>query len=105
LNPAGFVQGGLLSAMLDDTMGPAVLIMTEGRSYTTTVSLTVTPVNDVPVGQDQSVTTEAVMAYCKGQLAGYKTPRVIHLRSELPKTNVGKILRRELRESAAAKPA
>ena len=40
-NPAGFVQGGLLSAMLDDTMGPAVLVMTEGKSYTTTVSLTV----------------------------------------------------------------
>jgi len=40
-NPAGFVQGGILSAMLDDTMGPAVLIMTEGKSYTTTVSLTV----------------------------------------------------------------
>jgi len=40
-NPAGFVQGGILSAMLDDTMGPAVLIMTEGKSYTATVSLTV----------------------------------------------------------------
>ena len=40
-NPAGFVQGGMLSAMLDDTMGPAVLVMTEGKSYTTTVSLTV----------------------------------------------------------------
>jgi uncharacterized protein (TIGR00369 family) len=40
-NPAGFIQGGILSAMLDDTMGPAVLIMTEGKSYTTTVSLTV----------------------------------------------------------------
>jgi len=32
LNPAGFVQGGILSAMLDDTMGQAVLVMTEGRS-------------------------------------------------------------------------
>ena len=41
LNPAGFVQGGVLSAMLDDTMGPAVLVMTQGKSYTTTVSLTV----------------------------------------------------------------
>src|ERR1700760_1087253 len=41
LNPAGFVQGGMLSAMLDDTMGPAVLVMTEGKSFTTTVSLTV----------------------------------------------------------------
>ena len=44
-NPAGFVQGGILSAMLDDTMGPAVLVMTEGRSYTTTVSLTVNFLN------------------------------------------------------------
>src|ERR1700730_12344583 len=40
-NPAGFVQGGLLAAMLDDTMGPAVFMMTEGKLYTTTVSLTV----------------------------------------------------------------
>jgi len=40
-NPAGFIQGGILTAMLDDTMGPAVLAMTEGKSYTTTVSLTV----------------------------------------------------------------
>jgi uncharacterized protein (TIGR00369 family) len=40
-NPAGFMQGGILTAMLDDTMGPAVLVMTEGKSYTTTVSLTV----------------------------------------------------------------
>ncbi len=40
-NPAGFVQGGLLAAMLDDTMGPAVLMMTEGKLYTTTIGLTV----------------------------------------------------------------
>jgi len=40
-NPAGFIQGGILTAMLDDTMGPAVLVMTEGKAYTTTVSLTV----------------------------------------------------------------
>ena len=40
-NPAGFVQGGMLSAMLDDTMGPAVLVMSEGRLYTTTISMTV----------------------------------------------------------------
>ncbi len=40
-NPAGFIQGGILTAMLDDTMGPAVLIMTEGKLYTTTISLTV----------------------------------------------------------------
>jgi acyl-coenzyme A thioesterase PaaI-like protein len=40
-NPAGFVQGGILSAMLDDTMGPAVFVMTDGRLYTATISLTV----------------------------------------------------------------
>lgn len=40
-NPAGFVQGGILSAMLDDTMGPAVFAMTEGRLYTATITMTV----------------------------------------------------------------
>src|SRR5215470_19333081 len=40
-NPAGFIQGGILTSMLDDTMGPAVLVMTDGKAYTTTVSLTV----------------------------------------------------------------
>lgn len=40
-NPAGFIQGGILSAMLDDTMGPAALMTSEGRFYTTTISLTV----------------------------------------------------------------
>jgi uncharacterized protein (TIGR00369 family) len=40
-NPAGFVQGGILSAMLDDTMGPAVLVMTEGKLFTSTISMTV----------------------------------------------------------------
>ena len=39
-NPAGFIQGGILSAMLDDSMGPAALIMTGGKFYTTTISLT-----------------------------------------------------------------
>src|SRR6201999_4677860 len=40
-NPAGFIQGGILSAMLDDAMGPAVFVTSEGRFYTTTISLTV----------------------------------------------------------------
>lgn len=41
LNPAGFIQGGMLTAMLDDTMGPALLLMTGGRYYTTTIDLNV----------------------------------------------------------------
>jgi uncharacterized protein (TIGR00369 family) len=40
-NPAGFVQGGILSAMLDDTMGPAVFVMTQGKFYTATITMTV----------------------------------------------------------------
>ncbi len=40
-NPMGFVQGGILSAMLDDTMGPAMFIMTEGRLFSATISLNV----------------------------------------------------------------
>ena len=40
-NPAGFVQGGILSAMLDDTMGPAVFAMTDGKLFTSTISMTV----------------------------------------------------------------
>jgi long-chain acyl-CoA synthetase len=61
------------------------------------------------VPKDASVSTDQVMAYCKTQLAGYKTPRVIQLRDALPKTNVGKILRRQLRDEvmqvkAEAKP-
>jgi uncharacterized protein (TIGR00369 family) len=72
LNPAGFVQGGLLSAMLDDTMGPAVLIMTEGRSYTTTVSLTV---NFLAFARPGPITAEAqvtqlgkTIAFVEGKL-------------------------------------
>jgi uncharacterized protein (TIGR00369 family) len=40
-NPAGFIQGGILSAMLDDTMRPAALMTSDGRFTTTTISLTV----------------------------------------------------------------
>ena len=40
-NPAGFIQGGILSAMLDDSMGPAVFVTSDGRFFTTTISLTV----------------------------------------------------------------
>ena len=50
------------------------------------------------VRKDSSVTKEQLMAFCKAQLTGYKKPKVIEFRQELPKSNVGKILRRELRE-------
>lgn len=58
-NPAGFIQGGMLSSMLDDTMGPAVLVMSEGRLYTTTISMTVnflTPARPGPIIGEAKVT-------------------------------------------------
>jgi long-chain acyl-CoA synthetase len=44
----------------------------------------------------ESITEEELKEYCKGILAPYKVPRYIEFRTELPKTTVGKILRREL---------
>jgi len=52
----------------------------------------------VIVKKDPALTEEMVRAYCKDNLTGYKQPKVIEFRTELPKTPVGKILRRELRE-------
>jgi uncharacterized protein (TIGR00369 family) len=49
-NPAGFIQGGILSAMLDDTMGPAVFVMTEGKLYTATITMTVNFLAPAKVG-------------------------------------------------------
>jgi long-chain acyl-CoA synthetase len=50
------------------------------------------------VKKDKAVTKDELMAYCKEQLTGYKRPKYIEFRETLPKTNVGKILRRELRD-------
>ena len=52
------------------------------------------------VKKDQTLTAEALLAHCREQLTGYKCPRDVEFRTELPKSNVGKILRRELRDEA-----
>ena len=49
------------------------------------------------IKKDPNLTEEDVKAYCKQHLTGYKTPKYIVFRDDFPKTNVGKILRRELR--------
>lgn len=49
------------------------------------------------VRKDPELSVEVLLAYCRENLTGYKRPRYIEFRTELPKTNVGKILRRELR--------
>jgi long-chain acyl-CoA synthetase len=52
----------------------------------------------VVVRKDTTLTEAALIAYCRQNLTGYKTPRQVEFRDTLPKTNIGKILRRELRE-------
>jgi long-chain acyl-CoA synthetase len=51
------------------------------------------------VKKDESLTEEEVIAHCRENLTAYKIPRYVEFRKDLPKTNVGKILRRELKES------
>ena len=56
----------------------------------------------VIVKKDPALTADQVKAHARQNLTGYKQPRQVEFRDELPKTNVGKILRRELREDAAS---
>ena len=55
------------------------------------------------VRKDPNLTEQALMDYCKTQFTGYKKPKYIEFRDELPKTNVGKILRRALRDEQQQK--
>jgi long-chain acyl-CoA synthetase len=55
------------------------------------------------VRRDPNLTEAALMDYCKAQFTGYKKPKYIEFRDELPKTNVGKILRRALRDEQQTK--
>jgi len=50
------------------------------------------------VRKDENLTEQDIIDYCRENLTGYKRPKMVEFRDELPKTNVGKILRRELRD-------
>lgn len=52
----------------------------------------------VIVKKDPNLTKEDILAWCKTQLTGYKRPHLIEFRDSLPKTPIGKIMRRELRD-------
>jgi uncharacterized protein (TIGR00369 family) len=71
-NPAGFIQGGILTAMLDDTMGPAVFIKTQGRLYTATIGMTVNflaPAKLGPItGEARVVQIGKTIAFVEGKL-------------------------------------
>ena len=57
----------------------------------------------VVVKKDPALSADDVLKFCREQLTGYKIPRVVEFRTELPKTPVGKVLRRELRGAAGGK--
>ena len=57
----------------------------------------------VIVKKDPGLTKEIVLAFCRAHLTGYKLPRVIEFWDELPKTNVGKVLRRTVRDTPVKK--
>jgi len=57
------------------------------------------------VKKDSSLTAAALLEHCRAHLTGYKCPREVEFRDELPKSNVGKILRRELRDEMKRKAA
>ena len=57
------------------------------------------------VKKDPALTAEALIEYCRASLTGYKVPKHVYFRNELPKSNVGKILRRALRDELRAAAA
>jgi long-chain acyl-CoA synthetase len=50
--------------------------------------------------KDESVTEDAIRQHCKQSLTGYKVPRMVVFKNDLPKSNVGKVLRKDLRDEA-----
>ena len=59
----------------------------------------------VVVKKDPNLTAATIKEHCRANLTGYKLPKIIEFRDSLPKSNVGKILRRELRDAVPGKPA
>lgn len=66
LNPAGIIQGGMLAAMLDDTLGPAVIVASKGTLYTSTIDLHTHFMRPVKLGP---VTTEATVTKLGSKVA------------------------------------
>jgi uncharacterized protein (TIGR00369 family) len=71
-NPAGFIQGGILTAMLDDTMGPAAVLASGGKLFTSTIDLHVSflvPARPGPLfGEAQVIQLGKTVGFIEGQL-------------------------------------
>jgi long-chain acyl-CoA synthetase len=57
------------------------------------------------VARDKGLTQADIRAHCKEHLTAYKVPKIVEFRDELPKSNVGKILRKDLRAAELARMA
>ncbi|WP_300304400.1 PaaI family thioesterase [Ferrovibrio sp.] len=72
-NPAGFIQGGILAAMLDDTMGPALWLKTDGAQYCSTIDLAISFLNPAKpgllIGEASVVQSGRTIAFLEGQLS------------------------------------
>jgi uncharacterized protein (TIGR00369 family) len=72
LNPAGFIQGGILAAMLDDTMGPAVFLKSSGACHPTTIDLHVSYLSPAApgslVGEANVLRLGKTVAFVEGRL-------------------------------------
>ena len=76
LNPAGFVQGGILTAMLDDTMGPALWFMTSGKAFPVTIDANTSFFASTKpgplVGEGQVLQLGETVAFLQGELRDAK---------------------------------
>ena len=106
-NPAGFIQGGILTAMLDDTMGPAVFVMTEGKLYTATITMTVNflaPAKPGPIVGEADVTQLGkTVAFVAGKADGCRRHRARHRDDERAAGRDGEGDSRERFDLAAAR--
>ena len=105
-NPAGFIQGGILSAMLDDSMGPAVFVTSEGRYYATTISLTVNflaPARPGPLTVEaQVIQIGKSVAFMEGKLIGADGTVVATASTTARLVEAAKALTKEARRQDAA---
>lgn len=96
-NPAGYVQGGFLTAMLDDSMGPAVIIATEGKVFPTTIDLHVQFVAPAKqgalVGRARVVRLGNTFGFIEGELDDGSGNLVARANASVRLIPIGKVVR------------
>jgi uncharacterized protein (TIGR00369 family) len=95
-NPAGFIQGGFLAAMLDDTMGPAVFVKTEGALYTASIDFNVSflaPARPGPLfGEGQVIQLGKTVGFVEAKLIDGRGTLIARATSSVRLVAAGKAL-------------